>query len=378
MVDMVEKSLAAVLEGHRNIKLREFPLPEIGSEEMIVKMEALSLCGSDPKFYRGELDWYIGDRYPVIMGDEILGRIYKVGEKTAKYWNVKEGDRVIVDAKIPCGKCNMCLSGMNWFLCKEGMTYGVMSCKDPPHLLGGMSEYLYVPPKGLVYKVPEEIPTEAAVICAVILGDALHWIETLGKTKLGDTVAILGPGPQGLASTLIAREAAGVSGTIIVAGYGPRDSKRLELAKKFGADYTIDTQKETLLSRVEELTGGEGAEVVLETAGAVQTITSMLDLVKPLGTAIHIAATGGREYPFVPEKIWTKEMTLTGGLGHLPGSVERCLKYVQAVLKTGKTPIKEFISHKFPLEKAEEALRTMGMEIEGQYPVKVMIDFRGR
>jgi len=365
-----EKVKAMVLESARKMVPREFPMPEIGPRDLLLKMEAVGICGSDPKFYRGEMAWFAP--YPIILGDEIVGRVAKVGKEAEVKHGVKEGDRLIVNAKIPCGQCEYCFRGLLFF-CKVGPTYGVKSCKDPPHLWGGHSEYLYVPYNALVYKISEEMPTETAVLASVVLGDGIHWVETSGQVKFGDTVVILGPGPQGLASTIMAREMG--AGMILVAGLS-RDRARMKLAKEFGADYVIDAQKENVVERVTELTDGKLADVVIETAGVPTTVKQMMDLAKPLGTCVHISVTGGIEIPLVTQKIVFKELRIQGGLGRRMGHVERAIQFAERNVKTKKYPLEKMMNYKFPLEKAEEALKVMGFEVEGADPIKVMIDFR--
>jgi threonine dehydrogenase-like Zn-dependent dehydrogenase len=367
-----EKVKAMVLESARKIVPREFPMPEIGSRDLLLKMEACGVCGSDPKFYRGELEWFAP--YPIILGDEIVGRVAKVGNEAEVKHGVKKGDRVIVNAKIPCGLCEYCFRGLLWF-CKAGVTYGVHSCNDPPHLWGGHSEYLYVPYNAQLFKITEELPTEAAIIASVVLGDGIHWVETLGQVKFGDTVVILGPGPQGLASTIMARESG--AGMIIVVGIS-RDHARMKLAKDFGADYVIDAQKDNVVERVTELTDGELAEVVIETAGVPATVKQMIDLAKPLGTCVHISVTGGIEIPLVTQNIVFKELRIQGGLGRRAGHLDRAIQFAERNFRSNKYPLEKMINYRFPLEKTEEALKVMGFEVKGTDPIKAMIDFRDR
>ncbi len=363
-----EKVKAMVLESARTIVPHEFPMPKIGPQDLLLKMQAVGVCGSDPKFYRGELEWMAP--YPVILGDEIVGRVAKVGKEAAARHRVKEGDRVIVNAKIPCGHCEYCFRGLLFF-CKSGPTYGVKSCKDPPYLWGGHSEYLYVPYGALVYKISEEMPTETAVIASVVLGDGIHWVETSGQVKFGDTVVILGPGPQGLVSTIMARELG--AGVVAVIGIS-RDQARMKLAKELGADYVIDAQKENVIERVAEITDGKLADVVIETAGVPTTVKQMLDLAKPLGTCVHISVTGGIEIPLITQKVVFKELRIQGALGRRIGHVKRAIQFAERNLRTKKYPLEKMINHKFPLEQADTALRAMGFEIKGIDPIKVMIE----
>jgi threonine dehydrogenase-like Zn-dependent dehydrogenase len=193
--------------------------------------------------------------------------------------------------------------------------------------------------------------------------------------KFGDTVVILGPGPQGLASTIMAREMG--AGKIIVTGL-TRDEARMKLAKELGADHTIDAQKEDPVEKIKEITGGEMADLVIEVAGSPTTVKQMLDIAKPLGTCVHIALTGGVEIPLVTQKIVFKELRIQGGLGRRTGQVERAIRFAERNMETKRYPLEKLINYTYPLEKAEEALKVMGFEVKGTDPVKVMIDFRNR
>jgi alcohol dehydrogenase len=367
-----KQSTAVVLQAPRKILLQQFPVPRIGNEDLLLEMEACGVCGTDPKIYRGELDWLI--EYPVILGDELLGHVAKVGERAAEKHRVKEGDRVIVGAKISCGYCHNCLRGYHFFCEQERGkgSFGVRSCKLPPHLWGGYSEYLFVPFGARVHKVPDTISTECAILSANVLPDAIHWVETLGQVKLGDTLVILGPGPQGLCSVVIAKEKG--AGTIIVSGL-TRDQTRLDLAKRLGADHVVNVEKEDMVERVREITGGAMADVAIETSGSKKAVQEMLDIVKsPNGICVHVSITGGVDVPLITQKIVFKELKFLGGIGHLIGQPASSIKLIEKNQETNKYPLDDIFNYKNPLEKTEDALRMMGREIEGAEPIKALVN----
>jgi len=340
---------------------------------MLLKTELAGICGSDVKIYRGTIGKILGISVPmpVVMGDEILGYVTEVGERFSRMHGVEKGSRIIVEPRIPCNHCEMCFTGNHTF-CKNIKAYGWIRCDEPPHLWGSYAEYVYVPLDARTHRVPEDVSADVAILAAVVIPDGIHWVQNIGGLRVGDNIVIIGPGPQGLASTLVARERG--AELVVVAGLA-KDKVRMSYAKELGADYLIDVEKEDLVERVRQLTGGSMADVVVECTGDVKSVQASLDLVKPRGTVVYISMTGMAEIPIVPQKIAAKEIAFKGGLGPA-GNVEAAIKFVHTIVKRKKHPLGRFISHKFPLERSEEALKAMGFEAEGVDPIKVAIDLK--
>ena len=150
---MVEKTIAAVLLEPRKIELREFALPEVDADSGIAKVEITGVCGADWPIYTGALAAYA--KTPLIPGHEIVARITKLGARAAKRWNVKEGDRIVMEEYAPCGRCEYCLSG-RYYICngmKMEKMYGFTSLNVAPGLWGGYSEYVYLDPQALIQPV---------------------------------------------------------------------------------------------------------------------------------------------------------------------------------------------------------------------------------
>ena len=238
---------AAVLIGKQAIELRELPLPPIGDDDGLLRVEACGICGSDVSQFRGELAF--GHGYPVIPGHEIVGRIEKVGRVAARRWNVREGDLVAVDPFLACGCCDTCMSGRytnctsNWG--DKQQSYGFVGAAQAPGLWGGYSQYLYLHRNTLLYKFPPGIAPDLAVLFNM-LGGGIRWAVTVPKLRLGETIVIMTPGQRGLASVIAARHAG--AGRIIVAGR--KDGYKMALARELGADVTINVQRESLVERV--------------------------------------------------------------------------------------------------------------------------------
>jgi threonine dehydrogenase-like Zn-dependent dehydrogenase len=359
------RELSVVLEAPRKIVLQHFELPSIGQEEMLLKIEAVSICGSDAERYIGtKFGGPLVTPFPIIMGHELVGKVHQVGRDASEYYRVKTGDRVVVEPYIPCGRCRYCLTG-NYPLCTKNRCYGVnISCKEPPHLWGAYGEYMYVAPNSRVHKISTDVPKEEACLASVI-GNGLRWVSTKGNVQPGDTVVVVGPGSQGLATVMVADHAG--AGKIILAGTSV-DKRRLQLGLEFGADHTVNVDEKNLIETVAEITSGEMSDVVIFTTGSVKAISEATKLVRPLGTCVIPGLTGGKTVPIPTDEIVTKELRIVGGLGQA-WNVEAAVK----LLEEQKYPVKKMATHVLPLEEADKGLRLAANEIEGEEPIKVVL-----
>jgi len=362
----MKASRAMVLEGPRRMVAREFPLPHIGPEEALLRVEMVGVCGSDVGIYRGKTA-RAPRPYPIIMGHEVIGRIAEIGREASRRRDLKEGDRVIVEYAFGCGKCFYCTRG-DYIHCESFQVYGSMiSCKEPPHLWGAYSEYLYLPPRARVHRVKKDLPAEVGVLVCAVLGNGVRWLQMIGGISAGDTVVIEGPGQQGLAGVIVAKEAG--AGKVIVTGMS-RDRRRMELAKIFGADVTIDVETTDPVKAVSDLTEGRMADVVMDVTGNPKGAVTAIDLVKKKGRVVLPGLYGmDREIPLVLDKIVFKEARLQGVFSHDSQSVIPALRLAES----GKYPIEKMVTHRFPLEEAEQAVKVAGGEIEGEDPIKVVI-----
>jgi threonine dehydrogenase-like Zn-dependent dehydrogenase len=250
---------AVVQTGPRALELRELPIPDIDDDSALLRVEACGICGSDAEQYVGT----IPVRYPLVPGHEPLGVIERIGDRAAKRWRVDVGDRVAVEAPIPCGHCRSCITG-HYNVCRGRGTglfgHGYVPLSHPPGIWGAYADVMYLDPHSLVHKIRKDVPASIAVMFNA-LGAGFRWGVELPDTGPGDVVLILGPGQRGLTSVVAAR-AAGAD-TIIVTGL-TRDAQKLAVAKALGADHTIDVEREDARSRVRELTNGHGADVIVE------------------------------------------------------------------------------------------------------------------
>jgi threonine dehydrogenase-like Zn-dependent dehydrogenase len=365
---MTNNALAAVLTGKDTLELRELPLPPIGDDDGLLRVEACGICGSDIAQFHGELAF--GHGYPVIPGHEIVGRIEKVGRHAARRWNVQEGDLVAIDPFLACGCCDTCMSGRyinctnNWG--GKQQSYGFVGTGHAPGLWGGYSQYLYLHSNTLLHKFPAGIAPNQAVLFNT-LGGGIRWAVTVPKLGIGDTIVIMTPGQRGLTSVIAAREAG--AGKIIVAGR--KDSYKMALARELGADVTINFQRENLVERVKEETAGRLADVVLDlTPEATQPVLDAIEIVKPGGTIVLAGAKGGRTVALSTDTLMWKDITLRGvvGVGHR--------EYGQAIsiIASGKYPLHRLMTHRFPLREAETAIRTLAGEAPAEEPMCIAIE----
>ena len=364
---MADKTLAAVLVGPRKFELRELALPEIDEDSGIAKVEITGVCGADWPIYTGALARYAAP--PLIPGHEIVARVAKIGARAARRWGVKEGDRVVMEEYAPCGRCEYCLSG-RYYICngmKMEKMYGFTSLSVGTGLWGGYAEYFYLDPQALFHKIADSVPSAVAPFY-VPLSNGIRWVHVEGGIGIGGTVVIQGPGGQGLASVIAAKEAG--ASTIIITGRA-RDAGRLALAREFGADHTIDVDTgEDAVAQVAALTNGRMADAVINvTAGAPGALKQAVELATMGGTIVVAGEAHGFATDFDPDQIFMKELTIRG----VRGRTGRDMKRAIALIESGKYPLEKLATHHFTLDKVEDAIRTVGGEgAQGAIHVSVL------
>jgi L-iditol 2-dehydrogenase len=301
-----------LLSKYNHLEIADMPMPPVGAEEVLVRVEACGICGSDVHGYDGSSGRRIP---PIVMGHEAAGTIAAVGSAVIGY---AEGDRVTFDSTIYCGHCAYCLSGdMN--LCDNRQVLGV-SCGDYRRH-GAFAEYVVVPER-ILYPLPGTISfAEAAMLEAVSV--ALHAVRVSqagrGETALGQSALVVGAGMIGLL-TLQAARAAGCSPVFIA----DIDSTRLRLAAQVGADRVIDSSASDLLSEVHKLTGGRGVDLALEAVGRTETVAAAIDCTRKGGTVALI----GNIQPEVRlplQKVVSRQIRLQGSCassGEYPQAID--------------------------------------------------------
>jgi threonine dehydrogenase-like Zn-dependent dehydrogenase len=346
------KTLAMVQTAPRKLEPRDLPLPEIGDEDALLRIEACGICGSDYEQFEGVLRTPM----PAIPGHEPVGRIERIGDGAARRWGVDVGDRVAVETMLACQRCDRCKRG-DYHLCGQRRIYSYIPLSDEPGLWGAYAQYMYLHPNSIVHKIDGAIAPELAVMFNP-LGAGFRWAVEIPQTEPGDTVVIMGPGQRGLSSVLACREAG--AGKIIVTGI-EADARKLELARAFGADHTIDVQNEDARRRIQELTDGQGADVVVDVSSyATEPVVQSLDFVCMGGTVVLAGTKGFKPIPdFVSDKIVVKEINLRGAIGVTSSGYRSAI----AMIEKGESPIFDMHTHRFDLREAELAVRTLAREI---------------
>jgi threonine dehydrogenase-like Zn-dependent dehydrogenase len=341
-----------VQTGDRTLEPRDLPIPDIDEDSGLLRLEACGICGSDYEQFEGQLR----TPTPVVPGHEPLGTIAKIGDRAAARWGVQEGDRVAVETMISCRHCAHCLGG-SYHLCDHRKIYSYIPTTEAPGLWGGYSQYMYLHPNSVLHRVSADLAPEIAVMFNP-LGAGFRWAVEMPSTQPGDTVVILGPGQRGLASVIACRSVG--AGTIIVTGL-EADEDKLALARVFGADHTIDVDNEDAVRRVKEITGGRGADVVVDVSSyATQPVVDAMSMVRAGGRVVLAGVKGFRAVEgLVSDIIVMKEIRVMGAIGVTSSGYGSAIR----LLESGRVPVEKMHTHNFDLEDAELAIRTLAREI---------------
>ena len=337
--------LVAVYYNNHDVRIQELPKPEIGDDEVLVKVMASGICGSDVT------EWYRVPKAPKILGHEATGVIEQVGSEVAGW---KVGDRVFVSHHVPCGKCRYCLRG-NHTACETLHTTN--------YFPGGFAQYIRVPRINVesgVYKLPVGMSFEAGTfiepLACVVRGQRLAGIQP------DDVVLVIGSGVSGILHVQLAKRN-GVKRVVVadINGY------RLGLAEKFGADFTVDA-KGDLPQKLREVNGGRLADKVIVCTGATQAALTALDCVDKGGLILFFAVPDPSVKVPVPiNQFWRNEITLKTSYGAAPNDLAESL----TVLAEGKVDVKDMITHKLSLRQAAEGFRLMA---EAGESLKVILE----
>jgi threonine dehydrogenase-like Zn-dependent dehydrogenase len=317
------------------LELRDLPIPSAGPGEVLVKIGAAGICYSDVMILKNEYTGRVPVPVPMVMGHEGAGVIAAVGKGVT---NLREGDRVGLNPSWGCGQCRHCLDDSP-NMCQSWRHLGIT--RD-----GTFSEYRVVP-SFAACKLPDAVSiAEAAVLEPIML--AVRTLEHVG-TRLGDSVAIIGPGSIGLFH-LQAFKAAGAS-LIIVIGLD-HDVTRLEIAKTLGADHVVDASREDVARRVRELTGGLGCDIVIEAANHPSTVGQAIDLAGAYGRVMLFGLYP--EATISPLALMRKGVTVMGDVAGTLRWYQQAIRWLQ-YKKVAAEPL---ITHRFRLDQAHEAFST--------------------
>ena len=347
---------AAVLPAfERPLEIRTYPEPrELAPGETLVRVEMAGICGTDVHLWLGQLPIPT----PVILGHETVGRLERTAgvERDWRGQPLREGDRVCWASSIACGECFYCRLKGQPTRCLTRKAYGISyNADEAPHLRGGYAEKILLRAGTSLFRISDSVPTEAVVGAGCALTTAIHGSER-ARVDWGDVVVIQGAGPVGLAALATAK-IAGARRTLVIGG----PAHRLNFAKQFGADSTIDIDAVPDLAerraRVIEETGGHGADVVIECVGHPEAVNEGLDYCRDGGKYVVLGQYGNAgNISFNPHTITRKQLQVIGSWGFEPRHVHRALQLLESTEWQGL--FARQVTHRFPLEQANEALQT--------------------
>lgn len=351
-MQLPKTSFAMVQTAKRELTPMDIAIPDIDDDSAILKLEACGICGSDYEQFEDVLRTPM----PVIPGHEPLGVIAKIGDQAAARWGIQEGDRVAVETMLSCRHCDPCLGG-SYHLCDHRKIYSYVPLSEWPGLWGGYAQYMFLHKNSVLHKVEQNLPAPLAVMFNP-LGAGFRWAVEMPNTQPGDTVVILGPGQRGLASVVACRQVG--AGDIIVTGLAA-DADKFKVAKAFGANHCIDVDNEDPVKRVKELTGGRGADVVVDvSAYATKPVMDAMRMVRSGGKVVLAGVKGFKPVnDFISDYVVTKELQVMGAMG----VTSRGYKSAIRLIESGQVDLMQMHTHDFALQDAELAIRTLAREI---------------
>ncbi len=349
---------AVICHGPEDYRLEEWPVPTAGPGEVVIKVSSVGICASDLKCYLGApLFW--GDKHragycqpPVIPGHEFVGEVVQLGDGAGEKYGLAVGDQAVSEQIVPCWNCRYCRNGQYW-MCQVHDIYGFRQ-----RTFGAMAEYMLFPVGALNYKVPKSIPPAHAAFIEP-LGCSIHAVER-GDRKFQDVVVIAGAGPLGLGMVAAAK----MKGPRQIISIDLND-KRLETAKRCGADLGINPTRVDVVDEVLKLTDGYGCDVYIEATGHPIAVENGLRMIRKLGTFVEFSVM--REPVTVDWTIIgdTKELNIHGS--HLsPHTYPVAIK----MIAEGRLPMSEIITHQLPLAEFQRGIDLVG---KGTESIKVTL-----
>jgi L-iditol 2-dehydrogenase len=336
---------AAVYYSNSEVRVEERPVPQIGAGEILVKVMASGICGSDV------MEWYRIKKAPLVLGHEIAGEIVAGGEGVIRY---KPGDRVFVSHHIPCNTCHYCLRGYHT-ACETLHTTNY----DP----GGFAEYIRIPSLNVdrgVFLLPDGMSFDAGVfvepLACVVRGQRTAGLQP------GQVVLILGSGISGLLHLLLARSLG--AGRIIATDIS---AYRLEMARQLGADAVFDARKD-IPARLREINDGRLADLVIVCTGALAAFKQALQSVDRGGTILCFATTEpGVDLPVPINEFWRNEIKLMPSYGNSPLDATQAIE----LIRSGRVHVERMITHRLPLAETGRGFRLVA---EGGESMKVIVE----
>lgn len=335
----------AVYYNNRDIRIEEVSVPEIGAGEILLRVQASGVCGSDV------MEWYRLPKAPIVLGHEVSGDVVKVGDGVKHF---KEGDRVMATHHVPCNTCYFCLRG-NHSACSTLR----MTSFDP----GGFSEFVRLPAINVdrgVFLLPEEVSFDEGTFIEP-LGCVIRG-QRVARFRSASTVLIIGCGIAGLLHLQLAK--AQGAGRIIASDI---NDFKLDAAKRFGADAVINANDD-IGSKLREVNDGRLADLVIVCTGARSAIEQSLGLVEQSGTILFFAPSDPGatiEIPF--NELWWSGITTTSSYAAAPYDLGLALDFI----RSGRVNVREMVTHRLPLAETGTGFKLVA---ESRESIKVIIE----
>lgn len=346
-----------MMTAKERIEIKEFNIPEIGDDEMLVKVEGCGICGTDVHEYKNDPFELI----PVVLGHEGTGEIIKIGKnikRDSAGKSLKVGDK-IVTCIIPCGECPTCLQHPERTnLCENQGIYGLIS-DDNVHLNGWFGDYIVIRKNSTVFNVSDmDLHSRVLIEPAAVVVHAVERAKTTGLLKFNSKVLVQGCGPIGLLLLSVLRTM-GIENIVALDG----NEKRLEMAKRLGATATVNVMKSSsfdeTIEKIKDLTDGLGADFAFQCTGSPKAHAGIWKLVKRGGGLCEVGFfVNNGDATINPHfDLCNKEITAVGSWVYTPQDYLTTFDFLKRANGIG-LPIKELITHEFPLEQLQEALET--------------------
>lgn len=357
VVNNANTAKVGMMTAKERIEIKEFNIPEIGDDEMLVKVEGCGICGTDVHEYKNDPFGLI----PVVLGHEGTGEIVKMGknikrDSAGKSLNV--GDK-IVTCIIPCGECPTCLQHPERTnLCENQGIYGLMT-DDNIHLNGWFGDYIVIRKNSTVFNVSDmDLHSRVLIEPAAVVVHAVERAKTTGLLKFNSKVLVQGCGPIGLLLLSVLRTM-GIENIIAVDG----NAKRLEMAKRLGATETVNIMESSsfdeTINKIKALSDGLGVDFAFQCTGSPKAHAGIWKFVKRGGGLCEVGFfVNNGDATINPHfDLCNKEITAVGSWVYTPQDYLTTFDFLKRANGIG-LPIKELITHEFPLEQLQEALET--------------------
>jgi threonine dehydrogenase-like Zn-dependent dehydrogenase len=364
----VTTSIAAVMEEPGRIALREIGVPDPEPGVVVIAVHLSGICGTDKHTFRGESRQYAGTKherdleYPLTCGHENVGTVTAVGGQVfaTDGTEIRVGDRIVPGANVPCGRCFYCSNDFPYYFCQDLEDYGnSLNLSRSPGLFGGWSQSMFLLPRTPLFRVPDALPDEVAVLTEVMavthgVDTAITLLGSQGAARSGFTVAVLGVGPLGLCHLVKSRMlgAGFVAATDLLPG-------RLERAAAFGVDLALDAASTDADERVEAIldaTHGRGVDIALDCSGVPATFTEALRVVRTGGIVVEAGAfvDMGPVQINPNSDICSRNVSVLGIGGERATEYEPAMRLMAANLD--RYPLRSIVSHILPLDRAQDAV----------------------